>query len=127
MAGLDRVIDSNTGDYVRDDATGAVTKTSNASTAIHHQVKGIRGQWWGDPDAGSRLIELERAKSLLRTPQVIADILTQALQRLIDDGRITAPTFEQQRMIDRIDTSITVEDLQSGETLQLRDLLPFVP
>ena len=127
MAGLDRVIDPNTKDYVRDDATGSVLKTRNASTAMYHQLVGIKGQWWGDPDAASRLVELERAKSLLRTPQVIQDIITQALKGLIDEGRITGPVFEQTRDIDRIDSGITVEDLQSGETLQLRDLLPFVP
>ena len=127
MAGRDRVINPITRDYVRDEATGTSKTTRNASTSIYHQAATRLGQWWGDPKAGSLLYQLERAKSLLRTPVIIRDIFSQFLQPLIDKGAITPPSFESLRRVDRIDTEATVLDLQSGEELKLSDLLPYVP
>jgi phage gp46-like protein len=125
MAGKSRVIDPITKDYVLDEARGTVMVVRDARTAIYHQVQTRLGQWWGDPGAGSRLFELERAKSLLRTPIVIKDIFSEALAPLVEDGRITEPAFESLRTIDRIDTSVTTSDMQTGEELELTDLLPF--
>jgi phage gp46-like protein len=124
-AGKTRVLDPITRDYVLDEDRGAVQVVRDARTAIYHQIQTKLGQWWGDPDAGSRMFELERAKSLLRTPIVIQDIFSEALQPLVDDGRITDPEFETERRIDRITTSVTTTDVQTGEELELTDLLPF--
>jgi hypothetical protein len=35
--------------------------------------------------------------------------------------------FETERLTDRVNISVTVTDLQSGEQLELTDLLPFQP
>ncbi len=126
MAGLDRVIDPVTKDYVSD-GNGGRLKTRTARTAIYHQLITRLGQWWGDPTAGSGFFELARSVSTLQTPRVIEDVTTQALKRLVDLGRITAPVFETERVGDRVNHSVTVTDIQSGETLKLTSLLPFVP
>lgn len=127
MAGLDRQLDPNTGDYIRDDDRNTVLKSRDATTPIYHQVKTEIGQWLGDPDAGSRFTELDRAKSVERTQVVIRDIMTEALAPLVDDGRITPLEFRSERDIDRVDSETTVTDLQTGETLVLTDLLSFEP
>ena len=127
MAGFDRVIDPFTKDYVRNDAISSVAKSRNALTAIYHQFLTELGQWWGDPDAGSRFFTLARAKNLQSSPIVIQDITSRALQPLIDDGRITAPSFQSERLTQRVNQEVNVTDLQSGEQLELTDLLPFEP
>lgn len=127
MGNVDREINPTTRDYVEDPAIGATKTTRNQLTAIYHQAKTELDQWWGDPDAGGRLKDLSRSKSLVLTPIVIQDIWTELLQPLIDDGRITEPVFESVRKVDRIDVELTVTDLQSGEELKLTDLLPFDP
>jgi phage gp46-like protein len=126
MPGRDRVIDPLSKDY-KADANGLREMTRTARTAIYHQLLGKKGQWMGDPDAGSEFHLLSRAKNPTTSPRVIRDIMTRALQGLIDEGRITVPTYEQERTIDRVTTSLVTIDQQSGETLDLVDLLPFVP
>lgn len=125
MAGKTRVIDAQTKDYVTNDAGNGTKTTRNASTAIYHQIKTQLGEWWGDPTAGSRMFELDRAKNALASPLVIQDIWSEALQPLINDGRITVPVFETERLTDRVNIEVTSTDLQSGEQLELTDLLPF--
>lgn len=127
MGRLNRKIDPATRDYVEDPDTGGTATTRNSLTVIYHQVKTRLGQWWGDPLAGSRLFELERAKSLIRTPIVTQDMFSEALAPLVADGRHTEPAFESERGTDRINTKIVATDLQSGEELELTDLLPFEP
>lgn len=127
MAGVTRVIDPNTRDYVADTARGTNQTTRNASTPLYHQFKTMLGQWWGDPTAGSRFHELRRAKSLLRTPVIIQDMANEAARPLVDAGQITELDFDSERITDRINTSMTATDIQSGEELELTDLLPFEP
>lgn len=126
MAGRDRQIDPILKDYIRDEFGEALT-TRTAITSIYHQIAGELGQWVGDPGAGSEFFQLKRAKNPLSSPQVIRDITNRALAPLVNAGDITEPEFEQIRFIDRVDSSVVTEDLQSGELLDIVDLLPFVP
>lgn len=124
MAGLDRSIDPLTRDYVEDGAGGWET-TRDASTAIWHQVQGRLGGWAGDPQAGSRFHTLARAKSSSRTPAVVADIARGALRPLVAAGLISEPDIIVERDRSRIASETTVTDLQTGEQLDLTDLLSF--
>lgn len=125
MAGLDRVLDPQTKDYVLG-ANGAWQTTRTAATAIYHAVKGNFGQWPGDPDAGSRFFELARAKSIAaKSAIVLADISRGALKPLVDEGRITEPQIVAEREIDRVAQSVVVYDRQTGEQLSLTRLLSF--
>jgi phage gp46-like protein len=126
MSGLDLRIDPLTRDYIFDSSTGTWETTRSAETAVYHQIVGDYGAWVGDPEAGSRFFELARGKSTLKTPAVVADILAECLQPLVDDGRISEPVTNTERQaVDRVAAETTVIDLQTGEELDLVDLLPL--
>lgn len=125
MAGLDRVINPETGDYV-ETAEGQWETTRNAQTAIYHQIRTKRNGWAGDPDAGSDFHELDRGKSTLRTPVVIRDMTERALAPLVDEGRITEPDIDVERDGTRAAQEATVTDLQSKEEIGLASILASV-
>ena len=124
MAGFDRVIDPVSRDYVSD-GKGGRKKTRDASTAIYHQFITQLGRWIGGPDKGSDFFKLDRAKNPLSKPMEIQDIAVAALAPLVEEERITEAVFEQDRSIDRVLTKINVTDIQSGEKLELLNLLPL--
>lgn len=126
MPGLDRRIDPATRDYISD-GSGGYEKTRTAETAVYHQMRGNLGQWALDPDAGGRLYELARAKSGLRTPVIVADMLEELLKPLVREGLIGDPTIIVERELDRIADETTVVDLTSGEQLPLVSLIPYNP
>lgn len=124
--GLDRRIDPITRDYILDETTGQWETTRSAETKVYHQVTGDRDMWAGDHLAGSRFHELARGKSTLLTPAVIADILSECLEPLVDAGYITPPEIQAERPAsDRAIASTTTTDLTTGEELDLVDLLPL--
>lgn len=127
MPGRDLKIDPETGDYVSDGAGGYET-TTDASTAMYHQIRGNLGQWAGDPKAGSRLHEFDRAKSFVsRTEREIVDAIDQALKPLVDASLITAPEHVTERTTDRVVTETTVRDRTTGQVIDLSDVLPSLP
>ncbi len=127
MPGLDREIDPRTGDYISDPATGTTKKVRNALPAVYHQIRTKLGSWFGDPTAGSRFFELDRAKSTLQTPNVITDIMIAAMQPLVDVNVVTVPITVVDRDVDRVEFETTVEDLQSGESIDLTDFISLNP
>jgi|GEM_PF-6155013 len=122
----DRRIDPRTGDYVSD-GRGNWQTTTTSETAVYHQLRGDKGRWWGDADAGSRFFELDRAKSALRTAVVVRDILQDALEPLVDAGRIASPQIAIERALDQLSANTSAFDLQSGAEIHLIRLLPFDP
>jgi hypothetical protein len=126
MAGLDRRIDPLTRDYIFDASTGTWELTRSAETALYHQVVGELENWAGDPDAGSRFYELARGKSTLRTPAVLRDILNECTAPLVAEGRIAVESIRAERQaVDRAAAETTVIDLETGEELDLVNLLPL--
>jgi phage gp46-like protein len=126
MAGRDRKLDPGTGDYVADGRGGYET-TTTAETALYHQIQGELGRWWGDAAAGSRLYELDRAKSHARiTRTALEDRLREALAPLFEAGRITEVSVQASRDRDRASFEVTCRDGQRGELLDLTDLLAQV-
>lgn len=123
MAGLDRLIDSATGDYL-DDGAGGTKTTRSAITKLHHQLKTPLGSWFGDPLAGSRLHELERSKNSVRSPRVIEDMVRECCLPLQEESAIGEVTFRAERGIDAVEWEANAKDLQTGEDLDLSDLLP---
>src|SRR5215207_3074440 len=86
MPGRDRKLDPRTGDYIPD-GKGGYLYTTTIETEIQHQLKGVFGSWWGDPNAGSRIREL--AKGHMDTPTIVlakryAEL---ALRPFVDAGR----------------------------------------
>jgi len=125
MAGTDRRIDPETGDYIADGSGGYET-TRSAETSVYHQIKGNLGQWAGDPAAGARFFELERASSTLLTPLVVRDMTEEALSPLVAAGLVAEPEIVTERSIDRVAQESTITDLQSGEDMDLSAILPSV-
>jgi len=125
MAGVDRIIDPLTRDYVLVSATGDWETTRSARTSVYHAILAHRGKWAADSNFGSRLYELARAKNTFRMRAVIADMITEALQPLINDGSVSEPVVIVEREVGRIVVEATVTDLQTDEEIDLTSLLPF--
>ncbi|MEN3260781.1 phage GP46 family protein [Sodalis endosymbiont of Spalangia cameroni] len=77
---MDALIDSLTGDY-----TG--TRTTDLHNAVYLRLMTPLGQYWADPQLGSRLHELARAKDSATTRRLAQQYAEQALQPLLDDNR----------------------------------------
>lgn len=116
MPGLNRRIDPATGDYRRD-GKGGHEMTGTIETGIYHQIRGKRGLWLGDVDAGSDLYLLPR-RNLDRGTVVFAeDAIRRALQPFVDAGEarevrvVSRPDARGRLTIDEV----TVEDTQAGD------------
>lgn len=69
-----------------DDGHGGVELTETAETAVLHQLLCHRGEWWGDPEAGSRLHDLD---AFAQDPEaLVPDEVRRALEPLVRSGRI---------------------------------------
>ena len=69
-----------------DDGRGSVQLTDTAETAVLHALIAHFGEWWGDPDAGSRLHDLD---AFVGNPEpMIADEVRRALASIVQAGRI---------------------------------------
>jgi len=101
-----------------DDGHGAVELTDTAETAVLHQLLCHRGEWWGDPDAGSRLHDLD---ALVADPEaLIADEVRRALDPLVRSGRIDqvrARAVEEQAGRVRVETSF--QDSSASQRVDL--------
>jgi len=117
----DRYFDPVKRDYVID-KFGQFQTTDNASTAVYHQILDRKGQWAGDPEAGSTLYQLPRISTQVianAAAQMIRDCLKPLIDaRLIADSEVNA--------IRNSDKSITVEGVArdlKGNDIDLTDLL----
>jgi phage gp46-like protein len=123
MAGRDRKLNVLTGDYIAD-GNGSYETTTTAETAIYHQMRGDKGKWWGDYNAGNRFFELARVKSIQNVSvNRLRDVISELLQPLIDANRVHGLIFRDERKGDRIDIEATVIDSQSGEVVSLTEVL----
>lgn len=125
MPGRDRKLGPD-GDYLPD-GKGSYQTTTDLSTAVRHQLQGERNRWVGDPDAGSLLYTLERARNSAATSQKAQDIVKQAMQPFLDLGLATKlETIVDRDVGGRFGLSSTLHDLQHGE-IDISDLLPGGP
>lgn len=127
MAKRERIIDPGTRDFVSD-GDGGYTYTTDARTAVYLAIQGERGRWWGDAQAGSRLWELDQAKSLARsTDEEISDIVLEALQYLVDANRISDIEIITERDGQRGLFEVTMRDTSNGTQIRLTELLSTGP
>lgn len=77
------------------DLTGQ--RIDTLGNAVYLRLTTPLGSYWADPDLGSRLHELARAKDLARIGRLAQQYAQDALQPLLDDGRATSitVTYEQ--------------------------------
>ena len=83
LPAMDAWIDHTTGDYTGQRCTGL-------HNAVWLRLRIRKGTYWADPQMGSRLHELARAKDTPQTRTLARQYAGQALQPLIDDKRATA-------------------------------------
>ena len=125
MAGLDRVIDPITKDYV-ETATGNFEYTSTAQTAIYHQLNTWLGEWIGDPDAGLDRSAIPRKNNQASLDRY-RDAILQALRLLEVAGRVTNSQVSVTRNpsnINRADVDAVTTDIQNGNQI---DVTPAAP
>jgi phage gp46-like protein len=73
------------------------TTDGNLSNNIYLSLVVQRGSWFQNPAFGSRLHLLQRAKNTLRTEALAVEYCKEALQWLIEAGRVTAFDFYTER------------------------------
>lgn len=124
MPGRDRKIDPVTRDYVKNGRGGYETTTTIA-TKVYHQLKGKRGTWWGDPDAGSDCHLIPQKGAGVGGIVFAKNAIRTALQRFVDQGlardiEVEATSTASGRIVPR--SSIT--DIQAGK-IDTTGLTPF--
>ena len=125
MAGFNRRIDPRSRDYVSD-GKGGTLKDRDARTPLYLAIKIQKGLWPLGPEDGSTFHELRRTVSDLTTVRVVVDKTINAVQPLVDAGRVEPPVIRTERILDRINEEVCIVDIQTGEELELTDLLPLV-
>ena len=68
------------------------------------------GSYWAEPAIGSRLHELQREKDLTRVGKLAKQYVEQALQGMVDDGRLTAVV-------------VTIDQPHNGQLVFVAELL----
>ena len=103
---------SATGDLDRDPADGL-------ANAVYLRVMTPLGSWWADVTLGSRLHELQREKDVPRVQRLARQYIEQALQPLLDDGRVSSITLATQHQAGRL--AVRVELLDAANVTRTFD------
>lgn len=93
-------IDPTTGDYAPDQgAIGALARdpAGGLANAVYLRLQTPLRSWFGNPDLGSRLHELQREKDTARSERLAKQYAEAALQGLVDDGRARSVTCTTRR------------------------------
>lgn len=95
-------------------ADGSFELTETAETAVLHQLECHLGEWWLDPDAGSRLHDLRAAQA---DPLVfLEDEARRALGVLVERGRIAdVDVIAEEGRPGRINVATRFRDVSSGQ------------
>ncbi len=119
---FDQEIDPVTRDYIdTSEDGGAWGETESSRTAVMMQLEIRYGEWFVDPEAGSRIpAMLETGDPVL--PEEIVDEVRRALQLLADDGIIAdidvaLGDYEPEQS--RVDVAISYTDRSSGHAVDL--------
>jgi phage gp46-like protein len=107
--------DPVTGDLI-DDGRGAVVLTERADTAIMLQLSSHLGEWWGDPNAGSRLHDRHAFQA--DPVALVEDEARRALDLLVERGRIADVDVRvEQPSAGRVNVAVTSRDVSTGEVV----------
>lgn len=109
----DFAFDPVTGDLI-DDGRGGVVTTERATTAIQLQLSSHLGEWWGDPNAGSRLHD---QRGFQADPvALVEDEARRALEVLVERGRIADVEVRvEQPSPSRVNVAVSSRDVSTGE------------
>lgn len=117
IAGWDLRFDPVTMDLV-DDGAGGFELVTSAATAVLHQLLCHRDEWWGDPDLGSHLHQLDR---FIQSPgPLIAAETERALGVLVTAGRLANVRAEAEESAPgRVSVRTSYRDTRSGQPVDL--------
>ena len=101
-------VDPVTRDYVVSD--GLLEGDDGLQTPVLLCLFTERGGWLDDPDFGSRLHDLRRMKVPAAAAVLCPDMVHEALQPLVDDGRIASVTVETEVQRQGLIGHVTVLD-----------------
>lgn len=115
----DAYIDPSTGAYVS--AAGDLDRdpADGLANAVYLRVMTPLGSWWADVTLGSRLHELQREKDVPRVQRLARQYIEQALQSLLDDGRVSSITVATQHQAGRL--AVRVELLDAANVTRTFD------
>lgn len=98
---------------VRDPADGL-------ANAVYLRITTPLGSYWANPTLGSRLHELEREKDVARVQTLAEQYALQALQPLVDDGRVSQLSVRTERQPGRLVLLVELTDAaQTVRTFQV--------
>lgn len=117
IAGYDLRFDPVTMDLV-DDGFGGFELVTSAATAVLHQLLCHRDEWWGDPDLGSHLHQLDRF--IMDPGPLIAAECERALGVLARAGRIAeVDAAADESSPGRVSVQTSYRDTRSGQPVDL--------
>lgn len=98
------------------DGKGSFVTTELADTTVMHQLLCRYRQWWGDPELGSRLFDLNSFQS---NPAVLAaEEAKRCLNRLVASGRIANLEVEAEMQgPSRVVVATTFQDASTGQVV----------
>lgn len=107
---MDALIDPTTGAYVESGATLLRDPANGLANAVYLRIATPLGSYWADPTMGSRLHELTREKDVPRVERLAKQYCEQALQPLLDDGRVLSLNVATQRKPGRLHVRVELID-----------------
>lgn len=110
---MDAFIDPITGSYAAASGDLARDPAGGLANAVYLRIKTPLGTWWAAPTLGSRLHELQREKDVPRMQVLARQYCEQALQPLVDDGRVSRLTVTTEHQIGRL--AVRVELLDAAQ------------
>ena len=116
----DAYIDPKTGAYVALNGDLSLDPANGLANAVYLRVMTPLGTWWADPRLGSRLHELQREKDVPRVQRLARQYIEQALQPLIDDGRVSSINVTTEHQPGRL--AVRVELLDAAQVTQTFDV-----
>lgn len=117
IGGWDLRFDPVTLDLI-DDGFGAFELVTSAATAVLHQLLCHRDEWWGDPELGSHLHQLDR---FIQDPgPLIAAECERALGVLVRAGRLADVRADAEESAPgRVSIRTSYRDTRSGQPVDL--------
>jgi len=109
---MDAWINPVTGSYeqVADGSTLVRDPADGLANAVYLRITTPLGSYWANPTMGSRLHELQREKDTLRVQTLAQQYCEQALQPLVDDGRVSKLTVTTERQSGRLAVLVELLD-----------------
>lgn len=119
---MDAWINPITGAYEQaSDNSGLVRDPADGlANAVYLRITTPLGSFWANRELGSRLHELQREKDVARVQTLARQYCEQALQPLLDDGRVSQLSVQTEHQAGRLAVLVELLDAaQQARTFEL--------